>query len=212
MQTEKKKFYKAKWFLWLWLILFPPVGIILLWGFHKEMKKSSKIILTAVFMIWFIILRAATNSNSPDAPTIESAPPASSTASESSTQESKPSLSTPRPMPREISIQDAEDACNSFFTEIVINAYDEIPWGEGMENGLEIESDYNVETQSGLVTITYTLMDEPNTGTPISITFNLEGDRVSVSEVLVSGEETEISNKTKESVLIWLLLDVNYKG
>lgn len=60
---DKKKFYEAKWFLWLFLILFPPIGIILLWVVHKDMKKNKKIILTVIFAIWFIILMAATSGD-----------------------------------------------------------------------------------------------------------------------------------------------------
>ena len=209
MQTEKKRFYQAKWFLWLWLILFPPVGIVLLWVCHKEMKKVSRIILSVVFVIWFIILMAATQGSSNDTPAAEPTPPTTSTVEESSTpQENNESEQAPK----EISVQDVEDACNSFFTEIVTKAYGEIPWGEGTENGIIIESDYNVESQSGSVMITYTLMDEPNAGTPLAITFALEGERVSVSEILVDGVKEEIPDEAKESVLIWLLLDVNYQG
>ena len=93
-----------------------------------------------------------------------------------------------------------------------MKSYGEIPRGEGTENGTIIEPDYNVESQSGSVMITYTLMDEPNAGTPIVITFALEGERVSVSEILVDGIKEKIPDEAKESVLIWLLLDANYKG
>lgn len=58
MQEKKNKFYQRRWFLWLFLILFPPVGIILLWTCHKEMKKNTRIILTVVFGIWFIMMYA----------------------------------------------------------------------------------------------------------------------------------------------------------
>lgn len=61
---DKKKFYEAKWFLWLFLILFPPIGIILLWVVHKDMKKNKKIILTVIFAIWFIIMVATSGNNS----------------------------------------------------------------------------------------------------------------------------------------------------
>ena len=65
---EKKKFYQKKWFLWLCLIVLPPVGIILLWTVHKTMKKKTKVILSVVFTLWFIILIGASNSSS-DTPT-----------------------------------------------------------------------------------------------------------------------------------------------
>lgn len=60
---DKKKFYEAKWFLWLFLILFPPIGIILLWVVHKDMQKNKKIVLTVIFAIWFIIYMAAMNGD-----------------------------------------------------------------------------------------------------------------------------------------------------
>lgn len=65
---EKKRFYQKKWFLWLWLIVLPPVGIILLWTVHKAMKKKTKVILSVVFALWFVILIGASN-NSSDTPT-----------------------------------------------------------------------------------------------------------------------------------------------
>lgn len=217
MQKEKTRFYKAKWFLWLFLILFPPVGIILLWTCHKEMKTKSKIILSVVFAIWFAILMVATNGDSSTTPTADTNPPSSTSAvdtvgSSELEQEASESTQKPNEMPREISVQDAEDACNSFFSEIVKNAYGEIPWGEGTENGIVIESDYSVESQSGSVAISYTLMDAPHKGVHIAITFALEGERVSVSEISEDGVKQEIPNEAKDSVLIWLLLDSNYQG
>lgn len=69
MEKEKQKIYKTKWFLWLWLIIFSPVGIILLWTCHNEMKKKSKIILSVVFAIWFAIICIGANGGSSTTPT-----------------------------------------------------------------------------------------------------------------------------------------------
>ena len=66
---EKKRFYQKKWFLWLWLIILPPVGIVLLWTVHKTMKKKTKVILSVVFALWFIILMVAASGDSSDTPT-----------------------------------------------------------------------------------------------------------------------------------------------
>lgn len=52
---EEQKFYAQKWFMWLMLILFSPVGILLMWKFHPELKKNTKIILTIIFALIFII-------------------------------------------------------------------------------------------------------------------------------------------------------------
>ena len=55
---EKKKFYQTTWFLWVCGIIFPIVGIILLWTVHKEKTKGYKIGLTVVFALWMIIALA----------------------------------------------------------------------------------------------------------------------------------------------------------
>ncbi|MPM77523.1 hypothetical protein SDC9_124529 [bioreactor metagenome] len=121
-------------------------------------------------------------------------------------------MQQPIETPRAISEQNAKDACLSFFTEIVMNTYNEIPWGEGTENGVKISADYSQESQSGTVTISYALIDEPNAGTQIVMNFTLEADQVSVSMISIDGVEQELPTDAKDSVLIWLLLDKNYKG
>lgn len=59
---EKSKFYAQSWFMWLMLIFFAPVGIFLMWKFHDEMKKNTKIILTVVFSALFLLF-AILNGN-----------------------------------------------------------------------------------------------------------------------------------------------------
>lgn len=65
VMNEKEKFYQKKWFLWLWLIIFPPVGIVLLWTIHKAMKKKTKIILSVVFAFWCILLMVGVSGDTP---------------------------------------------------------------------------------------------------------------------------------------------------
>ncbi len=69
MEKEKTKFYKSKWFMWVCLILLPPVGIVLLWVFHKSMKKITRIILTIVFVFWFLVLIACAGGDTSDTQT-----------------------------------------------------------------------------------------------------------------------------------------------
>lgn len=64
----KKKLYKTNWFLWLWVFLFPPVGIILIWACRKEMNTKKKIIFTVGIAILFIVLIALFSSE-PTVPT-----------------------------------------------------------------------------------------------------------------------------------------------
>lgn len=54
-EIKNKKFYQKQWFMWVMLVLFPPVGIFLLWYFNKTFKRDAKIILTICFgMFWFM--------------------------------------------------------------------------------------------------------------------------------------------------------------
>lgn len=214
MEKAKQKFFQRNWVLWVSLIFFPPLGLILLWACHKQMQKKSKIILTVVFAIWFGILLIGTRGGAATNPA-ESTEIVQETNAEFNTEPSQSPVEPtqqPSETPRAISVQDAKDACLSFFTEIVMDTYNEIPWGEGIENRVIINSDYAQESQTGTVTIFYALMDEPNAGTQIVMDFALEADRVSVTKISVDGVEQELPAEAKDSVLIWLLLDKNYKG
>lgn len=62
-KQENNKFYTQTWFMWVMLIFFAPVGIFFMWKFHPEMKKNTKIILTVVFAILFLIMSVDSNSN-----------------------------------------------------------------------------------------------------------------------------------------------------
>ena len=92
MENEKVKFYKKKWFMWVCLIVLPPVGIILLWAFHKEMKKVTRIILTIVFALWFVILIVPGNSN--DNPSNSEATTQSTTQVETTTESTTATTTT----------------------------------------------------------------------------------------------------------------------
>lgn len=214
MEKAKQKFFQRKWVLWVSLIFFPPLGLILLWAGQKQMQKKSKIVLTVVFAIWLGILLIATNGGSSANPVASTETVQDIRAESNSEPSQNPVELTQQPSetPRAISVQDARDACLSFFGEIVMNTYNEIPWGEGTENGVIINSDYSEESQNGTVAISYTLMDEPNAGTQIVMGFALEADRVSISKISIDGVEQELPADTKDSVLIWLLLDKNYEG
>ena len=77
---DSPKFYTQVWFMWVMLIFFAPVGIFLIWKFHPEMKKNTKIIITVIFAILFLIAvvntgdttnNTAINNNSNDSSTNE---------------------------------------------------------------------------------------------------------------------------------------------
>ena len=53
--NTNSKFYEQTWFMWAMLLFFAPVGIFFMWKFHPEMKKKTKIILSIVFALFFII-------------------------------------------------------------------------------------------------------------------------------------------------------------
>ncbi|MCA0993493.1 hypothetical protein [Pseudalkalibacillus hwajinpoensis] len=51
-QQGNKRFYQKAWFMWVFLIIFPPVGIFLLWK-QKIFKKPTRFILTTVGVLYF---------------------------------------------------------------------------------------------------------------------------------------------------------------
>lgn len=59
------RLYKQDWFIWLSLVLLPPLGIILLWV-QKKYRPVTRIILTAISAIIFIFILLPTGDD--DAP------------------------------------------------------------------------------------------------------------------------------------------------
>ncbi|MDQ0483996.1 hypothetical protein [Guptibacillus hwajinpoensis] len=51
-QQGNSRFYQKGWFMWVFLFIFPPVGIFLLWK-HKIYKKTTRFILTTVGVLYF---------------------------------------------------------------------------------------------------------------------------------------------------------------
>ena len=60
---EESKFYTQTWFMWVMLVFFAPVGIFFMWKFHPEMKKRTKVILTVIFSLIFLIFFAISDYN-----------------------------------------------------------------------------------------------------------------------------------------------------
>ena len=54
-ENNTKKFYEKNWIMWVLLILFAPIGIILMWKFHPELKRTLKITFTVLFILLFIM-------------------------------------------------------------------------------------------------------------------------------------------------------------
>lgn len=61
------KWYEKTWFTWLTLIIFPPLGIFLLWKYRDYTPKTKKI-LTVVFAIWLVFSVVNSNDNKQNSP------------------------------------------------------------------------------------------------------------------------------------------------
>lgn len=70
MKNTKTKFYQTTWFMWLMLIFIAPVGIVLMWSYHKNYSRIIKIVLSVVFSVFFIGL-ITPNDNTGDTNTAE---------------------------------------------------------------------------------------------------------------------------------------------
>jgi hypothetical protein len=60
---RRTSFYQKAWFMWLWLIVFPPLGIILMWRqgrFSKGKRIVATLIAAAYFAFPIIIAATAT--------------------------------------------------------------------------------------------------------------------------------------------------------
>lgn len=62
-EKEELKLWQKSWFMWLWLILFTPAGIILCY-LNRERHPKWKII-CGVFLVLFVIGMAAPKNNTP---------------------------------------------------------------------------------------------------------------------------------------------------
>lgn len=62
-----KKFYQTNWFMWLTLVLFAPIGILLLWT-RKDVTFSNKTkgILSGVFTVFFIFILITGGQDAPE--------------------------------------------------------------------------------------------------------------------------------------------------
>lgn len=56
MEKYKNPVYKKVWFMALISVLFPVVGLYLMWKFKKNWNKIIKIILTAIASVWLLFL------------------------------------------------------------------------------------------------------------------------------------------------------------
>ena len=68
--TKNKKFYTTNWFLWLSLIFFAPLGLFLLWKFHKNYNLFLRIIIS-VFFVLIMLGTISEDSNKPKVTVID---------------------------------------------------------------------------------------------------------------------------------------------
>ncbi len=133
----KLPFYKTNWFLWLMLILVPPVGIVLLWV-NKKFQQPLRITLTVIFILWTIIIfpkggdtsTTASVSASP-ATVIEATTAAETTASlvPTSTPTPVPTVTpTPEPTPTPFDPSSIKEIKKSGKGDDVVEIGVKTPW------------------------------------------------------------------------------------
>lgn len=52
--NKKTRYFETSWFLWTWLIIFPPLGLIVLWRQGRYLKKN-RIIISIAALVYFIL-------------------------------------------------------------------------------------------------------------------------------------------------------------
>lgn len=98
------KFYQKTWFIWLMLIFIAPVGIILLWT-QKKYKPATRVILSIVFLIFFILVLPKGDSDKQ----VVSSTEINTSSSESTSQAEKLSTTTQSQKAEEPSTTDTQE-------------------------------------------------------------------------------------------------------
>lgn len=62
--SNQTTFHQKSWLMWLLLLLFPPIGLILLW-IQKRISTGKKIILTVLASVYFITVLVIWNTTVP---------------------------------------------------------------------------------------------------------------------------------------------------
>lgn len=88
-QSPKEPVYKRTWFVILWLILFWPVGVTLMWVNKKSWKTPVKVIITAFLVLCAIINLFSCGSGSKETNTVNSSLDAKVTTTVETEQETE---------------------------------------------------------------------------------------------------------------------------
>ena len=58
LKEEQSEFYTQSWCMWIMMFIFTPIGIFLMWKFHPEINKNTKIVITVIIgiLVLFAVL------------------------------------------------------------------------------------------------------------------------------------------------------------
>ncbi|WP_042347610.1 hypothetical protein [Bacillus massiliigorillae] len=59
--SRKTRYFERAWFMWLWLIILPPLGLILLWR-QGRFSKPKRIIISIIAVAYFLLPIIAVNA------------------------------------------------------------------------------------------------------------------------------------------------------
>lgn len=62
---KKTRYFETSWFLWIWLIIFPPIGLIVLWRQGRYSKKKRITISIVAFLYFVLPMIISTTIKSP---------------------------------------------------------------------------------------------------------------------------------------------------
>lgn len=184
------KFYQKTWFIWLSLILFAPLGIILLWT-QKKYKPVVRVILSFVFLIFFIaILPKGNNTNQTASNTTD--------AIQSTTQLT--SQSTSQPTSQATSVTEATETTKQKETKPQIE-FKNVIFGHSLGvttvNGEAINND--AKAHSFTLKVSFYDKDDKLLGTAVGAVNDLNGGDMKIFSALASND---FSNAEKYKVQV----------
>lgn len=223
---EKKKFYAKKWFMWVMLFLFPPIGITLVWICHKDMKKKNRIILSVVFVLWFMLWNGIGSSGSNSdtvAETIESIEQETTTGTaiettvEITTETATKAITE---VTTEDIIESTTETTTETATEAITNAVEESKLSTKIESNCRaitkkfveraVQEDYSMlafsiqsfdldENENGTIKILYLPSDAGKGSTKVNLTVTKKNSTYKIEEAMLSGlYEVDLNAVSKE--------------
>ena len=153
---SQEKFYQKTWFMYLFLVLIPPIGIIILWTLHKDFKNSKKILLSFLGLILLIMMISLNISDTQDSQ--EASNDKTSTKTENNTEKT-PEADTPISIVPEYEADSPQSVLQDYILNTINDNYTYCDITE-----LTINEDLGTDETNDYIALVYITWNQKNSG------------------------------------------------